>query len=326
MKIYIGTYLLWIFLGICLGFLLCLLYIKFSESQFATKIVSQDRSYPHVRPLIVPWDSGLQKTQELIPFRKSIENVIQDYKKNKKADEIAYYFRDLNNGPWFGVNEDTQFRVASLFKVPTLLSYYRWAEENPDILNEEITYDGSTSNKIDLNPLTKSNEKLVKGKKYTIQDLLDRMIIHSDNEAFRMLIEHADNGLIADPYNIIEMEINSAGDDFTATLGEFSPFFRTLYNASYLNREYSEKALQLLIKSEYSRGIIAGVPNSTEVAHKFAIRELENGKKQLHECGIVYHHKFPYTICIMTQGNDILTLTNILKDLSKLTYDQVNAQ
>ncbi|MDO8560151.1 MAG: serine hydrolase [bacterium] len=60
---------------------------------------------------------------------------------------------------------------------------------------------------------------------------------------------------------------------------DYASFFRILYNASYLNREQSERALGLMTKTRFRDGIIAGVPAGRPVAHKFGERTtLEDGK------------------------------------------------
>jgi len=327
MKIFIGKSFILFASGFVLALILSIVFFQTRPQENTKPLISATSpAYSHLRPSSQTWDIGLQTTQELIPFRKSVEGKINEYKTKKHADEIAYYFRDLNNGPWFGINEDKEFNLASLFKVPTLMSYYHWAETNPDILQQKISFDGSTTNTSDNYFLTKPKEHLQKGKEYSIDDLINRMIIYSDNEAFRMLIEHADPGIIADPYNIVEMQIGTNGEEFTSTLREYAPFFRVLYNASYLNKDYSEKALTLLTKTDFKDGIAAGIPKNTEVAHKFGIRETPDGSKQLHECGIIYHKTYPYTLCIMTKGNDLKKLVAIINELSKTTYNEVENQ
>ncbi len=101
-------------------------------------------------------------------------------------------------------------------------------------------------------------------------------------------------------------------------------FFRILYNATYLDRIASEQILEILTKTTFSEGIVAGVPESTRVAHKFGSRELvdQSGSRQLHDCGIVYA-KNPYILCVMTQGRDFTALANFIKDVSAVTYNAV---
>jgi beta-lactamase class A len=125
------------------------------------------------------------------------------------------------------------------------------------------------------------------------------------------------------------MDITNSHDDDnnSTTVHGYSGFFRILYNASYLNRQMSEKALQLLSHEDFSQGIRAGVPKGIVVAAKFG--EFESGnhgeQKQLHEFGIVYHPKGHYILGVMTQGHDFARQTEIIRDVSALVYREVDS-
>ena len=63
--------------------------------------------------------------------------------KNKgHAQEVSVYFRDLQYGPTFGIDEYSKFSPASLLKLPMMISYLSLSEDNPDILNKEIYFEG----------------------------------------------------------------------------------------------------------------------------------------------------------------------------------------
>ena len=102
-------------------------------------------------------------------------------------------------------------------------------------------------------------------------------------------------------------------------------FFRILYNASYLTKDNSQKALDLLSKVDFTDGIRAGVPSSVKVANKFGEREVGN-IIQLHDCGIVYFKDHPYLLCIMSRGTDFTKLAASIKNISRLVYLEVNKQ
>jgi beta-lactamase class A len=103
---------------------------------------------------------------------------------------------------------------------------------------------------------------------------------------------------------------------------EYVSLFRVLFNVSYLNKEASEKALELLTRVEFKDGLPAGLPANIVVAHKFGER-IVNGLSQLHDCGIVYYPSHPYLICIMTRGADFTQLSKHIQEISKITYDEM---
>lgn len=51
---------------------------------------------------------------------------------------IGVYVRNLNNGPWFGINENEKYSPASLMKVPILMTFLKWIELDPSILMKKI--------------------------------------------------------------------------------------------------------------------------------------------------------------------------------------------
>lgn len=102
--------------------------------------------------------------------------------------------------------------------------------------------------------------------------------------------------------------------------------FRGIYNGSLLNKENSNKVLEWLSQSKFKDGLVAGVPGSVMIAHKFGERLLEDNTKQLHDCGIVYYPDNPYLLCVMTHGNDYEKLEKVIQDISKMVYTEVDSR
>jgi beta-lactamase class A len=63
----------------------------------------------------------------LSTLKHQIDDVIKQQINDKNISFASVYFRDLNNGPWFGINEKEYFTPASLIKVPILITYYKKA-------------------------------------------------------------------------------------------------------------------------------------------------------------------------------------------------------
>jgi beta-lactamase class A len=98
-----------------------------------------------------------------------------------------------------------------------------------------------------------------------------------------------------------------------------------LYYSTYLNKDYSEKALELLSNTEFTQGLVAPLPRSVTVAHKFGERALPDGTNQLHDCGIVYYPGHPYLLCIMTKGPDFKDLTQAIQQISSKVYSEATS-
>ena len=266
------------------------------------------------------------KFKELRPFRDKIEALIAKLKKEGDADEVAIYFRSLSDGIWIGINEREAFCPASLLKVPVMMAYFKLAETNPAILTKKILYEiqdtGGYVAGID------QDEKGRIGKYFTIDQLIEMMIASSDNNADALLWKNTHQDLLVKTFLQLGINLKNvfAGQDFIS-LKNYVGIYRVLYNASYLNKEMSEKALRYLTEVRYKNAIVAGVPKGTVVAHKFGERfYTETGKKQLHDVGIIYYPNNPYLLGVMTRGKDYPSLEKAIREISALIYNEIDAQ
>ena len=267
---------------------------------------------------------------EYVVFKESLTNDIEAMKTEGMAEEVAVYFRDLHNGPSFGINDREKFIPASLLKVPVLMAYLKTAEENSILLTHKLVYKG-----IDDRSLTQMivNENVMEiGKSYTVDELLFRMIAHSDNDALFLLWDYL--RVLNPQYSIIEetyasLGMINPGENISLeslTVKSYAGIFRMLYNASYLSNEYSEKALHYLSHIDYVNGLRNGIPADIHVAHKFGERYFDSGEVQLHDCGIVYYPENPYLLCVMTKGTDFDDLAFVISTISRKVYEEVESR
>ncbi len=266
---------------------------------------------------------------ELAPFKDKVNSQISDLEKDQDISNISVYFRDMNNGPWFGISSSATFSPASLLKVPLAIAYYKLNEQSPGVLAQTITYTGPDSSWPNITQTIPPKELLTVGQAYSMDDLIKRMLSYSDNTAYYLLFSNIKQTDLQSVYNDFNLQLNGPGsaDDSTVTVRGYSSFFRILFNASYLNRSDSEKVLSYLADSEFMDGLAAGVPSNVPIAHKFGERETTDKKPvEFHDCGIVYYPQHPYLLCVMTQGSDIVKQTNAIKQISSTVYNQVNSQ
>lgn len=264
---------------------------------------------------------------ELTPFKGKIEDLLKQKTGNYRLSHVSVYFRDLNNGPWFGINEKERFSPASLLKVANMIACLKQAETDPAFLARRVRY--ANSEDLNASQIIKPTDPIKPGRSYTIDELLYHSIVGSDNNANTLLFNALDKKILIETYRDlgVELPIVSTRTDFL-TVKAYSSFFRMLFNASYLSKQMSHKALALLAETDFKEGIVAGVPSTVVVAQKFGERTLNDkpGVKQLHDCGIVYYPDHPYLLCIMSRGTDFTTLDDIIRDVSRLAYEEVDRQ
>lgn len=280
--------------------------------------------YKYINPLLECEPEGVSRGYELKDLERQLSSYIGERSESGEVSHVSVYFRDLNNGPWFGIGERENFSPASLLKVPLMIAYLKYAERDPGVLSKEIEY--TQPNMLNVQQNIPPDERMRQGNKYTVDELLRRMIVYSDNDAQGLLFENMDAEWLRVVYRDLGIEFPTPDrpEDFM-NISSYASFFRILFNASYLSKDMSEKAMALLNRTRFSQGIVAGVPSSVPVAHKFGERGMANTNTvQLHDCGVVYHPGRPYLVCIMTRGKDIRTLETVIQSVSKRVYQEIS--
>lgn len=310
------------FLGQVSGIVLCRMSSKKEYRKSLTEVRSKDQRFQFISPLLeCEAAEDLIEFSEGSPSRKRLTDIIDREKRQGDIGSVSVYFRDLNNGPWLGINEREWFAPASLLKVPLAMMLYRAKDADSGYLSKELTLE-SSGNVVSAN--FGEAGALQIGQKYSVEALIDRMLANSDNDAAYTIMEQLmplerAHVLYEDLY--IETLKNAAGEE-GLSVRDYSGLFRVLYNASYLSKESSEKILGILSNSTYKNGLVAGLPDGTVVSHKFGERD-ESGVKQLHDCGIVYAPEHPYILCVMTKGDSFESQARLISDISKSVYEDV---
>ncbi len=313
-----------IVLSVGAGFASGFIYAK--RDNFFSEKISEIRQrlnigeYKFVNPLLECDDIENVSNKKINEIKLKTQDLINKELGKENISFISVYFRDLNNGPWFGINEKEKFMPGSLLKVPLMMSIFKIAESNPGILQEKILYEGGDASIQHFKP-----EKKIEPKKiYTVEDLLEMMIKYSDNSAAVILNQYITPEQTKESYIDLGVEIPS-DSQYSIFVRTYASFFRILYNATYLNDELSEKALQLLSQATFKDGLRDGVPMSIAISHKFGEKEAdENNPNQLHDCGIIYYPLKPYVLCVMTRGDDFEKMAGVIKNISSLVYKEID--
>lgn len=270
------------------------------------------KDYELIHPLLLTDVS--EQSEALRSIQTDISNYVAGVKSSQKADDVSVYFRRLDNGAWFAINPNTTYNPASMIKIVYLITYMKMAEKNPLVLNKTIFFEhhfseGNKQNIVDF--------QLQPGKYYSVRDLLKYMIQHSDNDATLLLSQNMDVAIYNKIFKDLNVPIPNPVTEYFISVSDFSKFFRILYSASYTTTELSEYAIELLTESTYAQGLRKGIGSDIKMAHKFGERII-GVKSQLHEFGIIYYNKTPYLLGVMTSGNSLTQLSEILGEISRI--------
>lgn len=285
-------------------------------------------NYRHTNPLLrcTPNDETSVFLGDYEEFEAQLSDWIDSRKAVGEITEASVYFRDLKAGPWFGIRERQPFISASLFKVPVMIAVLRASEDDPRILLQKVTMSGAYTG---ISNVEHADETIEPGQEYTVTELIEKMILYSDNASTSMLMSVLD--AIDTSHHAVDTVYGDLGVLSTRSAGllstkSYASIFRILYNARYLSAPNSEYALSLLTRSAFRQGIHAGVPDDIEVAHKFGVHDIPGeSEKQFHDCGIVYHPYRPYILCIFTRSVNTDFALRFIRDLSEKVYQKIDA-
>jgi beta-lactamase class A len=313
------------------GFLVKSLFFETIPLPKIENLRKQGNDYKYIDPLLLCRVVGLPPSPQYTNLKAQINSKISS--SGDQIQKVSVVFRNLEEGHGFNINENDKYAPASLLKLPLMVAYLKAFESNPSLLEKKLAISDGTNlaEKQNYQPL----ESVKPGQAYSIQELLNYMIMYSDNNAAALLDNYLEPELKNTVYGDLDLTIppeSMTVEFMSARL--YSYFFRILFNATYLSPELSEQAMELLIQAHFPDGIEGGVPKNTPIAQKFGERLVKAGNdtnsptlyNELHSCGIIFYPEHPYLLCIMTKGNNFTNLSQLIQSISKTVYEEVDKE
>ncbi len=266
--------------------------------------------------------------QRVNNIQDTVTTYIEQQKTAGNITRASVFFRDLSSRRWAAVNKDEMYAPGSLLKMTLAIAYYKLAEVEPALLQQQFVYK-SAENSLNAKEHYQPKEKLVPGNSYTVDNIITHMIEQSDNDTATLLGQSIDMNFFNKVLSDLGVSLPATGgnDQNFLTVDRYAAILRNIYLASYLNIDGSQKLLSLMSQTSFNDGIVAGIPNTVTVAHKFGEREVTNPKTgaeistELHDCGIIYKQDHPYIPCVMTEGKSYDGLSKIIAEISKEVYE-----
>lgn len=229
----------------------------------------------------------------LQPLRERVHALVEE--EAKRGVHVSVYIEFLNTGANISVNNDERYWPASLAKVPLAMAVMGTIESGIWTLDQVVTLEESDkteiSSRIHTNPV---------GTKFTVRELLEALLIHSDNTAYYILGRNVPVSEVSAVREAIGLEqlFDQEGE---VTAREYSRLFRSLYTASYLNRQNSQFLLDLLNRAAFTDFLRDPVPGEVPFPHKFGMGPSQNTYS---DSGIVYVENRPYLITVLVRAED----------------------
>jgi hypothetical protein len=223
---------------------------------------------------------------------------------------ISYRYENLETGEVLKRKENNVFRAASTIKLPLTVMVYKLALAGKIDLKQKIKYQ-----KRHFYKGTGTIQKNKFGTLYTIRDLVERAIVHSDNIAFIMLVERVGHQKFVDylkqlgAKHVYENGVNTASSEDLA-----------LYAKDLFAFSQKEKSASVLIKylshTDFLDTVQKYIAPPAIVAHKVGYLPQE---LIFNDVAVVYA-EVPYTVVIMTKGIAYAKEKEVIATIAKLIH------
>jgi len=242
-----------------------------------------DVDLPDIGPIIAPrQDAGLQS---------AITTALADF-----DGEASVVVRNLKDGRYAALDESRSWYAASTFKAAILLAAYQQRDAGVLDFDKVVTVEPKYAEN-DLGTLEylgiRPNDLI------TIGDAIKGMIVVSDTSLAVMLQDQVGGNVVDAALREIGatvMTVNS--HDLPTTASDLTQLLIAIAFAHGVSAASRDGMLSLLSQEWFTSGIVAGLPEETDYAHKSG-----NLGEATHDAAIVWGPGGPYVIVVMTDGS-----------------------
>jgi beta-lactamase class A len=253
-----------------------------------------------------------------IPLRIALKEYVE-----KQQGKVGVYFEYLPSGTSIGVNDKEEVKIASLSKVPLVMSVFKKVERGEMSLDTKLIVEEKHLNN-EFGNLWKSGA----GTEMSVVELIRLTLTDSDNTAYNVLYDQLTNKNIDEVY--AGLDINLVKENFKNEIyllispKNYSSILRSLYLSSFNSIENSNMILEILTETPFNNKINSGIPSNIKVAHKIGVFEKYGSNQSLFtDCGIVYAKQRPYILCIFVQDSEKQAQKH-MSYISKMIYEYLS--
>lgn len=232
--------------------------------------------------------------------------------------KVALYYEPLNGGGGMEFQADLPLIAASVIKIPIMVeAFRRFCEGSLDPKQQHLLRDAERM------PSCGCLNRLHEGIALTLMDLVELMIILSDNTATNILIDL----LGVDAINrglrtlgienstlrrkLFDREAQQRGLENSVTARDMGKLLKMMYNGTLISAAASEKMLEIL-KAQRLNGKLPFYLKSRGVAVAHKTGE-DDGIT--HDVGIVYADK-PFLLCMLSNETEVPAFERLMQDMA----------
>lgn len=239
-------------------------------------------------------------------------------KLKKMKGNIGFYYAGLDETVTLTFNPDMPVIAASVIKIPIMIEAFRRFEDGN--LDPNAIY---TVKKEDHMPSCGALNRMHVGLEVTIRDLVELMIILSDNSATNILIDMLGPELVTETIRgygakhsvlrrrLFNTELWRKGINNHITAGDMGVLLEKMYRGEIVSPEASAEMIGILKEQRLNSKIPFFLePKEIITAHKTG--EDDN---TTHDVGIVYAKK-PFVLCMVSNETDVPKFERLIQDIA----------
>jgi beta-lactamase class A len=237
---------------------------------------------------------------------------------------VGYIIKDFKSGQVASANSEGTFPSASLIKFPIMCAAFQAVEEGRMSLGTPVTLQRG-----DKRGGSGILKQMPSGTVYTNRELLEAMIVHSDNTAAELLIHQLgfdylqktfarlglhDTVITPDGFRLTSRHV--AEDNITSPR-DMAFLLEKIYKRELVSAEASDQMLDIMKHQKLRDRLPRFLPIGWEIAHKTGLL-----RRACHDVGIVFSPKGDYLICVLT-SHDVTykTAKRFIASVGRITFD-----
>jgi len=259
----------------------------------------------------------LIKPQAFFDKRPTLESTVQ--KAFEGAQGIyAVYIKNFKTGEIYSKDSELEFQTGSLYKLWIMAATFKEIQVGNLKEDEELSEDVETLNNI-FNIVPNAQELAEGTITLTTKDAISQMITISHNYAALLLTEKIKLSKVASylrENGLDKSAVGTGGDSPVSTASDIALFFEKLYRGELVNKELSQKMIDLLRNQKLNDGLPKYLPDKSKVANKTG----DIGWFK-HDGGVVFTDKGDWVIVILSESDYPAGAQERIALVSKAVYD-----
>ncbi len=241
----------------------------------------------------------------------------------KSKGQVGVAARDLVTGQAIFISAEESFVAASIIKLPVMIEVYRQVREGKLRLDQPVEL--KAEDKVGGAGILM---ELHDGIQLTLEDLLNLMIVISDNTATNILIDlvgaenvnrtvaalGARGTVLRRKLMIVELIEKGIQNDVTPQ--DILMLLEKMVAGQMVDAGASAAMLEIMKRQQYNEKIPRRLPEGLVIAHKTG-----DLSRVSHDVGVIYAPGGPMALCVMTSGIGDVDFANVtIAEIARLIY------